>query len=298
MHCSVSKETESASSHFYEMKDPATAMKSLTFSMISDIVSHPSLKVVSEDSLYDFIVSKTEDDQSFLLLLEFVRFEYLSTSKFRAFIELMLTSFDYFNSSLWLSLRSRLSLPVSPETSNDRLFVAKSPAAEFAPSSSSCLNGIIAHLTRRCGGNVHDRNVVTIRASSNVRGHADKYAADLEARPLFHSLKTADSWLCYDFKDMRIEPTHYTIRSYYAGGQGSYNLKNWVIEGSDDGDSWVELDRRGENDQLNARNATVTFTISRSQEVRLVRLRQTGLNHHGDHYILTSSFEVFGSLIE
>jgi hypothetical protein len=64
-------------------------------------------------------------------------------------------------------------------------------------------DGIIAHLTKECGGNVHDSHVVDVTSGSfekEIRGahphsgaydnrpmHSGKNAADLETRSLFHS---------------------------------------------------------------------------------------------------------------
>jgi hypothetical protein len=297
MHCNILREIEFISSHFHEIDDLSTTLKSLTFSMIEEIIKNDSLKIKSEDSLYDFIVSQIETNWEYSMLLEYVRYEYLSTLKFNEFFDLISKSFEYMNHSIWMSLQSRLSLPVSPKTSNDRLLIEPRRGQEFVPSSSSPLNGIIAHLTRRCGGNVHDHNIIAVSASSND-GHREKNVADLEVDNCFISLNSVNQWLCYDFKAMTIKPTHYSIRSYCNGGPGDYNPKNWVIEGSQDGNSWIELDRQDNNNELNGRNLTRTFSISRSEEVRMIRIRQTGLNHAGDQYLMFSSFEIFGHLIE
>jgi hypothetical protein len=47
--------------------------------MIDAILSHGSLRLESEDSLYDFIRKGTETNWEMFRLLEFVRFEYCST---------------------------------------------------------------------------------------------------------------------------------------------------------------------------------------------------------------------------
>jgi hypothetical protein len=74
---------------------------------------------------------------------------------------------------------------------------------------------------------VHDRHVVEITCGSfekeTQRGNnAAKNAADLEAISCFESayrLKkedirhTRNNWICYDFKERRIVPAHYTIRT-------------------------------------------------------------------------------------
>jgi hypothetical protein len=107
-------------------------------------------------------------------------------------------------------------------------------------------NGIISYLTAKCDGNVHDRGVVKITASSVSRTYYPQNAADLEDNPSFRSEDEPGQWICLDFKTLRIEPTHYTIRT------GCENqLKSWAVEGSDDGASWTEIDRREDNGHLN-----------------------------------------------
>jgi hypothetical protein len=117
-------------------------------------------------------------------------------------------------------------------------------------------DGIITHLTRECGGNVYEHQVVDVTSGSfeketwesnpisgilgNKPDFAAKNAADLEAGSEFISdhrypsediPHTRNHWLCYNFKQRRIVPTHYTIRTN-DGGPGDEHLKSWLIEGS------------------------------------------------------------------
>jgi hypothetical protein len=95
---------------------------------------------------------------------------------------------------------------------------------------------------------------------------------------------------------MQIRPTHYSIRTCSAG-PNSYHLKNWVIEGSVDGNLWLEIDRRENNTDLNSSFAIKTFQICKVDTFRMIRLRQIGLNHQNNNYLIFTSFELFGSLI-
>jgi hypothetical protein len=167
----------------------------------------------------------------------------------------------------------------------------------FEPSSP--LSGIINHLTSRFGGNVHDRGVVNItanRVASDSPGYAAKNVADLGTDSFFHSVNEPNQWICFDFKEMKIRPTHYSIRMH-SSGPNSFHLKNWVIEGSTDGTSWHELDRRENNTDLNNSYAVKTFNICKVDTFRMIRLRQIGLNHRNDNLLLFTAFELFGSLI-
>jgi hypothetical protein len=171
---------------------------------------------------------------------------------------------------------------------------APRPATEFAPlgkkgnlrysdgswtyNTYDIPDGIIAYLTKVCGGNVDDNKVVEIRSGSfeketiGANPHSGTYghhpywpaknAADLETISCFESAyrinsnhipPTKNNWVCYDFKERRIVPTHYAIRTS-ADRPGGYHLRSWLIETSADGESWREVARQENNQQLNGRS--------------------------------------------
>jgi hypothetical protein len=200
------------------------------------------------------------------------------------------------------------------------------PRNEFRPSVKmgkgfDVPDGIIAHLTRRCGGNVHDCGVVTVTASSlasGSQGLSPKNTADLATDSLFHSKNPGGpgQWICYNFKKMAVRPTHYTLRTHCEWAAGATHAQNWVLEGSIDGGNWIELDRRNDNHNLNAARAVATFTVARVEQVSMVRVRTTGKNHDvtrpklivkhpwgpegwgGPWCLVLSAFEIFGVLVE
>jgi FtsZ-binding cell division protein ZapB len=158
----------------------------------------------------------------------------------------------------------------------------------------AALSGIISVLARKCGGNVHNMGVIEITASS-VYDDNPKYAAwmtaDLGTYSFFQSGNKPEQWICFDFKTLRIELTHYTIMTTYSG-----HLKNWVIEGSDGGVTWTEIDRRENNNDLNAELAIKTFAVAGTESFGMIRLRQTGPNHSNSNLLRLSIFEVFGTV--
>jgi hypothetical protein len=111
----------------------------------------------------------------------------------------------------------------------------------------------------------------------------------------FHSEDELSQWICWDFKTLRIEPTHYTIQTY-GGGPNWSHLKSWAVEGSDDGSSWTEIHRRENNSDLNGRRAVKTFAVSRAGSFRRICLRQTGPNHAGNNHLVLDAFELFGAV--
>jgi hypothetical protein len=183
-------------------------------------------------------------------------------------------------------------------------------------------DGIIAHLTRECGGNVHDRKVVDVTCGSfeketiganrhsgawnNNPCYAAKNAADLETDSEFASAyrnvwkenipHTRNNWLCYDFKERRIVPTQYAIRTNRY--EGRYHLKSWLVETSADGKNWREVAREEDNKQLNGSHFTATFAVADGGKCRFIRLVNIGRNHYGDDSLEISAWEIFGNLIE
>jgi hypothetical protein len=179
-------------------------------------------------------------------------------------------------------------------------------------------DGVIAHLTRECGGNVHDRHVVDLTCGSfekqtkgldddpNNPHWAAKNATNFDTESAFgsayrekaeHILYTRNNWICYDFKERRIVPTHYTIRTNDSGPGGSH-LKSWLVETSADGKTWREIDHKGNNKQLNGARFTGTFAVASGGECRFIRLVNIGRNHFGNDFLAISVWEIFGSLFE
>jgi hypothetical protein len=235
--------------------------------------------------------------------MEFVKLDYCSTDTIADVIGLISEHLDELNTSIWLSLRSRLirghwagRRPFPPQIKQGRKF--------------SVPDGIIAHLTRECGGNVHDHKVVEVTSSkpNGDRGISHgQNAANMEADSCFTSgfrvkseaiEHTRNNWICYDFKDHRIVPTHYAIRSYNFES-GRYHLKSWVVETSVDGQMWQEVDHQENNQDLNGRYRTRIFQVSAGvcRPCRMIRLVNIGRNHFGDDCLQIGAWEIFGDLL-
>jgi hypothetical protein len=162
----------------------------------------------------------------------------------------------------------------------------------------SPLNGIISYLTKKSDGHVEDRGVVSVSASSvyDPQVHPLRLVAGFENQTYFCTKKEPNSWIYYDFKSMRIKPTHYSLRSRRDGN--SDHLRYWTLEGSLDGKEWIELNRQVNNMVLNAQGATATFPVSLSDELQMIRVRQLGKNSSKYDELVISAIEVFGILIE
>jgi hypothetical protein len=96
----------------------------------------------------------------------------------------------------------------------------------------------------------------------------------LQSTTYFCSLNAPDQRLCYDFKNRRVRPTHYSIHACF----GHY-LRSWTFEGSVDGSSWFALDEQKGNSTTNSDHPIGTFSVVDGAECRFIRIRQRGEVH-------------------
>jgi hypothetical protein len=134
-------------------------------------------------------------------------------------------------------------------------------------------DGIIAHLTKECGGNVYDVHIVNVTPASfeketQIVSTIATNAADLKSGSVFLS----------------------AYHSYQEDIRHTRN--NWVCEAD-----WLELDHREKDDLLKVKNVTGTFSVSGPAYVYEIRLWQTGRSHGGKDYVVMSLFKIFGSVV-
>jgi hypothetical protein len=269
------------------------SLRKFAFSDFDQILSNPSLCIESEDWLFDFICDLGCDEN--IDLFAYVEFENLSVDRVVKFCEKSGEMDISLSSRVWKSVCGRLVLPVVRPTSDSTRY---STRIEFK--GSNPISGIISHLTRQCGGNVCDKGVVGITTSGNIDDTTlGKYAAEFTDDPKYwHSIGAENQWLCYDFKNMRIRPTHYSIRSRPDNSAWVHAPRNWFVEVSNDGSNWTQIDEHQNDGSLAGVNVTRTFTVSEPDYCRYVRIRHTGMTSSTYRYVVINAFELFGLLKE
>jgi hypothetical protein len=279
--------------HFFELD--RSFQNDLSFSVLYQILGHPSLALETEDSLLEFIISQSESNRESVSLLEFVRFEFLRQSTIKKFVGWSLEHFSELDItiSLWRTITNRLSEGDSAVRPLSRRY-----PTGFHPWNGSPLDGIITYLTRRYGGNVDERGIVIVSASSEDTkswGFA-RNAVNLvnHQHDSFYSHRGDNQWLCYDFKDRRIELSDYSIAAHTS----NYFLRSWMVEGSEDGSTWNVLDERKDNTEADSSHPITTFSVSTRMKCRFIRLRQTGKSCCNGDCLILYGLEVFGCLDE
>jgi hypothetical protein len=287
----VEAEIDFIASHFHQIE--SSTLKELNISLLERIVCSPSLRLINEDFLLSFICS-LECHRP--ILLRYLLVEYLSLES----LQIFLSYFSAFNidALTWSSVCRRLLLPVPVTRSSfaNARFVGerRHTKVEFPMKELRSLEGIISYLTQKYNGNVFEKGIITITSKSVYSDHpkyALKNVADLnDSDSHFWSKNEPGQWVCWDFRDMRVLPTHYTLRSAW--------LKSWVLEDSMDGENWREIDRQTNTQDSNAAWRMASFAISSPAECRFIRLTQTGANHVSRDDLYLRALELFGTLLE
>lgn len=162
--------------------------------------------------------------------------------------------------------------------------------------------GLVAFLATSGGlsdyKNPAETGYVDVRASS-IETDSEP-AASILGDSVVRCLTTSggNAWFSVDFKDLRIKPTHYSLRHYLTWGTEA--LRNWVLEGSNDGgDSWIVISEHNADASLAGVGDTATWTIPGTNYVvayRQFRIRQTGVNSNNHLFLALSGFEIYGEL--
>lgn len=114
----------------------------------------------------------------------------------------------------------------------------------------------------------------------------------------FTSRNQPNSWLRFEFKNHKVIPTDYTIKtsSQYTGG---WRLKNWVIEASNDCSQWETISEEQNDSFLNGNYLVHTYKIRKqtSKAYKYIQIRQTGVNWANGNVLDIGSIEFYGKLV-
>ena len=150
---------------------------------------------------------------------------------------------------------------------------------------------IITLMSEKCGGNPHLQGLIEITASSDPNNNVYKLV-DYGWDSHWSSNNEPDSFVKFDFKEQRVCVHGYSLKS---DGKIWNLLLSWVLEASEDGETWDIIDVRnsGEDCGFWVPN-TMECNQPSDKYYRYVRLRQTGKNSNGSDYLCLSEIELFG----
>lgn len=146
--------------------------------------------------------------------------------------------------------------------------------------------------------NPAEADYVEVTASSLASSPPSKPASALCGRETVRCVTQPkpNQYFLVNLKRYKLQPTHYTMRHYDSWDTEA--LRNWQIEGSNDGRSYDVLREHINDKRLNKIGATATWSLPVKKSYQFFRIRQTGPNSNDNHYLSLSGLEMYGILTE
>ncbi|KAK8883912.1 hypothetical protein M9Y10_043014 [Tritrichomonas musculus] len=295
------EEIEFIASHFSEICDSRKEeMFQLQLSTLHLILSDPKLVLNDEDQLLNLVNELYREDDRFRSLYETVYFERVTSESISSFLD----EFDMndLTNATWQRLSNRLKQEIKLETNSSEdhskaRYKMKGTSLSFT--TDNVFKGIVNHLRMKSNGNID--NEISFSYSSNNHENANNRYSDVRHISLFDdqskSFLTKDiqgSWICLHFKNHRIIPSAYTIKT----DSGSPYLRSWFIEASNDNSSWETIDEQRDCSYLKGSFRVHTFNIEKEKmkEIQYIRIRQIQ-TWDSYNFLRLNAFEVYGTLI-
>ena len=297
----IADDIEFISKHFNELcENHKKDMLNISMDNLIAIFTNDDLLLKNEDQLLDLINYLYYCDNKYSILYETVFFENVSGEKVHEFIDIF--NYDQISSEIWKRLSKRLEFEIKQsELKNNKnlyqsRYVLKSSNVNLNfESNKNEFDGIINHLRQISHGQLEKE--VNITASSLSYNISPLSVTLYDQEKYFVTHDKPGSWIKFEFKNHKVKPTSYTIKSRENKIQS--HPKSWVIEGSNDDANWTTLDEENNCPILNGARIVHTFEMNHqnSDEFRFIRMRNTGPTWKNNHFLSIRLFELHGELI-
>lgn len=294
----IIKDIDFISSHFYEFNESCIEeIRKLQLPTIEKIISNKKIQLKDEDQLLSIINRLYSKDIKYSILYEYIYFANVGSEMISEFIQI----FDHndLTGGIWKSLANRLkqateNIQTIPRNRYKEEKMIDLNGISFPFDENKKFDGILRHMKNE--GSINRKVSVTSSSNISIDVPTNVYEYDNDDS-LFYSKENGkeDQWLCFDFKEHKIIPTNYTMRSTASFDKP----KSWVLEGSNDNSKWDVIDERKDDSSLKQNMTIKTFTVSSNAKnaYRYVRIRQTGLNWYNRYYLTFGKFEFYGVFI-
>lgn len=279
----------------------------LPYDSVLAILRHDSLAVETEAHVYDVACSYaaqlqgTGDDAAAkqAALFETVRFPLLDYEKLEVASKNPMVPREVLAEGL-LSRLGRYECPSNPEAQK-RAAPRREFARIFEYTSDFDEHGVLYYIATR-GGTEEWRNPMLAREQVRVSWSSLEKGSPhsvLEREPSESwSMDVPSSWVQLDLgEDRSLVLSHYSIR--HGSNSRQDFLRNWVLQGSDDGKTWEVLQRHVNDTALNNIYATHSWAVIKSPTPRRIfRVLQNGRNSSTHNFLSISGIELYGELHE
>lgn len=281
-----SKELKFIAANLYQI--PISKLEKFSLADLDIIFSSNDLKLSSEEELFDFIYELSIKDKKFTSLFEYVYFEFIDSKRVKLFMDLI--EDNSLNYSMWKSLTRRLQLPLSESPYVPSRYLCSSSGHLVEDDGHH--HGIFSYLN---GKYIKFTSAVSCSSSSKLVGNVENILI-MSGNSAFQTKNLPNQWIKVFFKCGAVKVSSYQIRSYNYDANQHHHLKSWVLEGSNDDISWVQIDEHIDDDSLNGRLKVGTYHVNNNSVFRYIRLRQIGKTWANKDYLLLTGFELFGTV--
>lgn len=305
----ITKEIAFVSSHFAELyENQEESMKYLSIETLIDVINNDQLRLENEDQLLKFVNELYSQNSDYSILYETVLFSNVSSENMKEFI----TIFDLndISNSIWKLLSKRLCYEIDKSDDKDDeqiRYNTNNLKSEHNEEEDECLifeytkeneyKGIFNYIQTQSNDKIE--NEINFSSSSLWDNRYDSsYVTKFrDQSKTFYSRDEENSWICFDFNEHRIIPSHYTIGSR-NWGRNSNHPKSWVIEGSEDNEKWDKIDEEIDCSFLNGKSLVHSFEMNNqiNKKFKFIRMRSTGPDWRGKNVLAFESFEIYGKL--
>lgn len=294
----IEREISFVSSHFSEIDNKFhDELIKIEENTLNSILGHINLRLSDEDELLQFCIEIYKSDRKFFNVFEFVKFENVSSNKMKEFIEIY--NIEDLTAGVWQELSERLKSEIKKERNNNEVnnrYINN----KIVFSDKNTFSGIIDHLMKKSSGKIENELNITASSISNSQFQPQNVILFEDQSKFFCSNSDHPSWICFDFKDHQVIVTSYTIRTSVNGYANGNQPKTWLIEGSNDQNSWEILDEENNCNLLQGKDKsrTHTFQIKKNNDrkYRYIRMKQTE-NWANYNNLFIDSFEIYGEYI-
>lgn len=292
LHMPHDKEVNFISSHFYAYINNKKALNNNLMKLSTDtfyeILGQPNLCIDDEESLFNFILLLIEkNNDEFTCLFEFIEFENLSIESVKLFLNTI--SFESMNQKVWDSFLSFFNNKNNNENNHFTKRYRKQ-LIEISLDSNQLLDGVISYIQQSNG------NVKVSSSSTLGQTHEPENAIFTSKSDYFATQNLPNQYFLIDLIDKQLIFRSYSLATC-EWNQNNEHIKSWIVETSEDGENWIEVDRHENDSSLNKKNAVCNFDVQKVTKCSFIKIHQIGENWAGNNYLSFKSIEIFGGLI-
>lgn len=281
-------------------------LSNISIDTLLRIVDNPLLQLYDEDQLFDFVSKLYAKNSEYAILFDAIFFSNLSSESIIKFIKEI--KFNDLSKIAWIELSTKLeeehninkynighnkNSNYDYKTNQYRYEKIKTQGITFSPKPDKPFHGIFKYLMNQSNKKIETK----VNATSKNKTFLDVYnpfcAMDTNELMKFRSANGSDQYICFEFRENEVSPTHYTIKN----SNGNDTLKSWILEGSLDNKSWEILDEQSNCTYLMKPTSIHTFAIKNQtqKKYKYIKLRQTGPNWNNNDALEFNSFEIYGT---